>query len=131
MGPTSRRRRDGQRPKKSLGQHFLTDRAVAEDIVQALDLHAGERLLEIGAGHGMLTRRLLEQRVEAAVVEVDADLIPELESLPVRVIHADILRVSPGTVFGGAEYKVVGNIPYYISSPILRHLLESRPQPVH
>lgn len=61
-------------------------------------------------------------------VELDADLIPELELLPVRIVHGDILKVDPASFFSG-EYKLVGNLPYYISSPILRHFLERQPKP--
>lgn len=101
------------------------------DIVAALEVRNGDRVLEIGPGHGALTRALVVGGANVAAVELDGELISELERLPIRVIHADILRVDPGTVFTGASqpYKVVGNIPYYISSPILRHLLEARPKP--
>lgn len=118
-----------RRAKKSLGQHFLADPSAVRDAVEALDLRTGERVLEIGPGHGVLTRALVEAGAEVAAVELDTELIPELERLPVHVIHADILRVDPGRVFEGRSYKVAGNIPYYISSPILRHLLEAQPKP--
>jgi 16S rRNA (adenine1518-N6/adenine1519-N6)-dimethyltransferase len=117
------------RPKKSLGQHFLTDQQALADIVAALRLTPGERVLEIGPGQGVLTRALLEGGAEVAAVELDPDLAAELRGLPIQLIQADILKVDPGGVFGGAAYKVAGNIPYYISSPILRHLLEAQPKP--
>ena len=117
--------------KKSLGQHFLADDTVAAEAVAALDVRPGDRVLEIGPGRGALTRRLVEAGAEVIAVELDTDLLPELSELPIRVIHADILRVDPGSVFAGdgRPYKVAGNIPYYISSPILRRLLEAAPKP--
>jgi 16S rRNA (adenine1518-N6/adenine1519-N6)-dimethyltransferase len=125
--------------KKSLGQHFLTDASVVRDIVAALELKPGERVLEIGPGHGVLTQALVERGAEVAAIELDDELIPELQRLPIHVIHDDILRVDLGGVMGGEvshpapgarrPYKVAGNIPYYISSAILRHLLEAQPKP--
>lgn len=117
------------RPKKSLGQHFLADRQVVRDILAALDLRPADQVLEIGPGQGVLTRALVEAGARVAAVELDSDLIPELQLLPVQVIQADVLKVDPGRVFPTGPYKVAGNIPYYISSPILRHLLEAQPKP--
>jgi 16S rRNA (adenine1518-N6/adenine1519-N6)-dimethyltransferase len=115
--------------KKALGQHFLTDPLVVADTVAALEIAPGDRVLEIGAGRGVLTQGLVEAGADVAAVELDTDLIPDLRRLPVRVIEADILKVPPGDVFGPGAYKVAGNIPYYISSLILRHLLEAKPKP--
>jgi 16S rRNA (adenine1518-N6/adenine1519-N6)-dimethyltransferase len=117
------------RAKKSLGQHFLADRQVVQDIVAALDIRPGDQVLEIGPGHGVLTRALVEAGATVAAVELDRELIPELRTLPIHVIHQDILKVDPGRIFHGPPYKVAGNIPYYISSPILRRLLEAQPKP--
>lgn len=127
--------------KKSLGQHFLADAQVVTDILQALELQAGDRVLEIGPGQGVLTHALVHAGAEVTAVELDQDLIADLRRLPIRVIHDDILHVDVGALMRGAgvlgnrnpalgtRYKVAGNIPYYISSAILRHLLEARPQP--
>ncbi|MFI5268312.1 MAG: ribosomal RNA small subunit methyltransferase A, partial [Chloroflexota bacterium] len=117
------------RPKKSLGQHFLADQQVVDDVVAALDVRRGDQVLEIGPGQGVLTRALIQAGARVVAVELDADLIPELRELPIEVVEADILKVDPGQVFGSGAYKVAGNIPYYISSPILRHLLEAQPKP--
>ena len=112
-----------------MGQYFLADPLVLRDVVAALDIGRGDQLLEIGPGHGVLTRALVEAGAEVVVVELDAELIPELRQLPVRVVEADILKVDPGRTFPRGPYKVAGNIPYYISAPILRHLLEAQPKP--
>ena len=117
------------RPKKSLGQHFLADQEVIGDVMAALDVRRGDQVLEIGPGHGVLTRALVAAGAVVVAVELDGALIPELRQLPVRVVEADILKVDPGQAFSGGAYKVAGNIPYYISSPILRHLLEAKPKP--
>ena len=105
------------------------DPLVVDDILAALDLSRGDQVLEIGPGQGVLTRALVAAGADVVAVELDADLIPELQRLPIRVIQADILQVDPGRVFESGPYKVAGNIPYYISSPILRHLLEASPKP--
>jgi hypothetical protein len=120
-----------QRPfaKKSLGQHFLADLAAVEDMAAALDLRPGHQVLEIGAGRGVLTRRLVELGAQVVAVELDADLVPELATLPIQILQHDVLSLDVGQVFGGPPYKVVGNIPYYISSPILRRVLEASPKP--
>ena len=115
--------------KKSLGQHFLADLQVVRETVAALDARPGDQILEIGPGRGVLTEALVEAGAKVVAVELDADLIPELRRLPIEIIQADILKVDPGRVFERGSYKVAGNIPYYISSPILRHLLEANPQP--
>lgn len=96
--------------------------------MRAVDPHPGDNILEIGAGHGALTGRLAATGAQITAVELDADLIPELQRLPVRVLHADALEIEPGQLFDGG-YKLVGNIPYYISSALLRHFLEAQPRP--
>jgi 16S rRNA (adenine1518-N6/adenine1519-N6)-dimethyltransferase len=117
--------------KKSLGQHFLVDREVLADIVDALEVVPGDRVLEIGPGHGVLTRALLDAGASITAVELDPELAGSLrETLPgVRVIEGDILSIQAASLFEGEPYKVAGNIPYYISSPILRHVLEPSPKP--
>jgi 16S rRNA (adenine1518-N6/adenine1519-N6)-dimethyltransferase len=77
----------------------------------------------------VLTRRLAATGATVTAIELDRDLIEELQALPVRVVHGDVLQVPPSAVLEPRPYKLAGNIPYYISSPILRHFLEAEPRP--
>jgi 16S rRNA (adenine1518-N6/adenine1519-N6)-dimethyltransferase len=128
-------RGDGGRPppiRKSLGQHFLNDERILKRIVDALDLRAGETVVEIGPGRGSLTALLVGTGVRVVGVEYDRLLVQRLEERfrdtpNLTVIQADVLTVSLGEVAGGA-YKLVGNVPYYITTPILFHALEA-PRP--
>ncbi|KAA2283695.1 16S rRNA (adenine(1518)-N(6)/adenine(1519)-N(6))-dimethyltransferase RsmA [Arenimonas fontis] len=121
-------------PKKSLGQHFLVDRAYIERVVAAVDPKPGDRLVEIGPGQGAITYPLLRRHGELTVVEFDRDLITPLvegaEGLGrLTVIHKDVLQVDFGKLAADDGHAVprirlVGNLPYNISSPILFHALE-------
>lgn len=128
-------RRHGLTPRKGLGQNFLTDPATLDKLVQAAGVTREDAVLEIGPGLGSLTRHLARAARRVTAVEIDQNLIPILEQVlqpetNVRVIHADILSLDPQEIMQGEPYLVVANIPYYITSAILRHLLESghRPQ---
>lgn len=125
--------------KKQLGQHFLHDAGVVDKIVRAIDPKPGERLVEIGPGQGALTVPLLRRILAAAgdappspaltVIEFDRDLIAGLERIntevaPLRIVHADVLTVDLSELAGGVPVRLVGNLPYNISSPILFHALE-------
>ncbi len=117
-----------------LGQHFLTDHKVAERIVAAADLSHTDLVLEIGAGRGALTVPLARRAGKVIAVEVDRRLFPSLrEALQgldnVRLVHGDILAQDIGALTGHRPYKVVANLPYYITSAVLRHLLASRWRP--
>jgi len=121
-------------PKKSLGQNFLVDQGALQRIVSAADLTGSETVLEIGPGLGALTRHLAVAAGRVVTVELDGRLIPLLEDqlagMPnVQLIEGDILRLDPAELMGG-PYKVVANLPYYITAAILRHLLGAtlRPQ---
>lgn len=121
-------------PKKSLGQNFLVDQGALQRIVSAADLTGSETVLEIGPGLGALTRHLAAAAGRVVTVELDGRLIPLLEDqlagMPnVQLIEGDILRLDPAELMGG-PYKVVANLPYYITAAILRHLLGAtlRPQ---
>jgi 16S rRNA (adenine1518-N6/adenine1519-N6)-dimethyltransferase len=117
-------------PKKSLGQHFLHDRGVIEKIVLAVDPQPGDRLFEIGPGQGAITFPLLRRHGALTVIEFDRDLItPLMESAEgvgeLTIIHKDVLKVDFGKLAGdGPPIRLVGNLPYNISSPILFHALE-------
>jgi 16S rRNA (adenine1518-N6/adenine1519-N6)-dimethyltransferase len=116
-------------PKKQLGQHFLSDRGVIEQIVLAVDPRPGERLVEIGPGQGAITLPLLRRHHALTVIEFDRDLITPLaiaaEGLgDLTIIHKDVLRVDFGKLAGDERIRLVGNLPYNISTPILFHVLE-------
>lgn len=111
--------------QKQLGQNFLIDGNVVENILAALELTADDEVLEIGPGLGALTERLAERAGHVTAVEIDRNLARELtRDFPeVEVITQDILKLSP--VQFPAGVKIVGNLPYYITSAIIMHLLES------
>jgi len=130
-------------PKKSLGQNFLFDPTILDRIVAAGEVTANDVVLEIGPGAGSLTRCLAESAKEVIAVELDDRLIPILQytlaDYPnVKIVHGDILGLKISEFFKNSEisdsevqgvYKVVANIPYYLTSAIIRHLLESRTKP--
>ncbi len=109
--------------RKRFGQHFLTDPGVLERIVAALAPGAADQLLEIGPGHGALTALLHDRVARYVAVEIDRDLIAGLEAsfAQLEVVNADILRVPLETLLAGS-WRVVGNLPYNISSPLLLKL---------
>lgn len=124
----------GVRPKKSLGQNFLVDPTHRARIVDAADLTVDDTVLEIGPGPGVLTELIAAQAGWVVAIELDDRLIPFLHQRfaaqsNVRIVHGDILRTDPGTLTEGRPYKVVANLPYYITSAAIRHLLESKPAP--
>jgi len=121
-------------PNKSLGQNFLTDPTVLESIVGVAGVTDQDTVLEIGAGLGHLTGHLAAAAKQVVAVELDHRLIPVLEetlkSHPnVRIVQGDILQLKAGDLVQQDEYLVVANIPYYITSRILRNLLESALKP--
>ena len=123
------------RARKSLGQHFLVDPRAANRIVAAADLAAGDTVLEIGPGNGVLTRRLVERAGQVVAVELDHRLAAELparlgmpENLEVR--QGDARTVAIEDLVGlGNPYKMIANLPYYAASPIIRRFLESDTPP--
>ncbi|MBK8985831.1 MAG: ribosomal RNA small subunit methyltransferase A [Chloroflexi bacterium] len=120
-------------PKKSLGQNFLFDENVLRRIVTAAELQPTDAVLEIGPGLGALTRLLAQTAVSVTAVELDGRLLPilreELAHFPnVHLIHGDILEQDPAQLFA-RPYKVVANVPYYITGAILRHLLSAAHKP--
>ncbi len=120
------------RPKKSFGQHFLHEQRYIQLIVSAIAPRAGDSLVEIGPGEGALTLPLLAAAGSLTAIELDGELIPGLcaRATPVgelEVVHADVLKVDLSAMArerGVARLRIAGNLPYYISSPILFHCLE-------
>ena len=133
MHPRHLLQRYNLHPKKGLGQNFLVDEGALRRIVAAADLTGSDTVLEIGPGLGALTKLLAEAAGRVVAVELDARLIPLLESelagiINVEVVEGDILKLDPSALIG-TRYKVVANLPYYITAKILRHLLEARTRP--
>jgi len=123
------------RPRKALSQNFLTDGAALDTIVAAAELRPGDRVVEVGPGLGVLTRRLLAAGASVLAVELDprlaAYLRRELGSVPgFELIEADALSLHPRDCFPGEEFKLVANIPYHITSPLLHAFLEGKRPPL-
>jgi 16S rRNA (adenine1518-N6/adenine1519-N6)-dimethyltransferase len=119
--------------KKHLGQHFLVDPNVLDRILDAADLSSADTVLEVGPGLGLLTQALARRCGRVVAIEVDRRLIAVLgETLAgltnVEIVPADVLTVDPAALADG-PYLVVANLPYYITSPVLRHFLEAARQP--
>jgi len=117
------------RPRKSLSQNFLTDPEALDAIVEAAQLSPGDRVVEIGPGLGVLTRRLLAAGASVLAVEVDPRLAEYLRrelygARHFELIEADALSLHPREMFPGEPFKVVANIPYHITSPLLHTFLE-------
>ena len=130
------------RPSRGLGQNFLCNQTILERIVAAAELTPGDAVLEIGAGLGALTERLAREAGRVVAVELDERLIPVLQSTladleNITLIQGDILALDPAALINAPnlqsqsqpQYKVVANLPYYITSAVLRHLLEASLKP--
>jgi 16S rRNA (adenine1518-N6/adenine1519-N6)-dimethyltransferase len=121
-------------PKKSLGQNFLVDHNALLKIVRDAEVQPGDRVLEIGAGLGSLTRVLAVNAEKVVAIEIDEKLFPAMIEVlkpfeNVQVIQGDILEMDLRELFSKSGYKVVANIPYYITSAVIRHLLEASVKP--
>jgi 16S rRNA (adenine1518-N6/adenine1519-N6)-dimethyltransferase len=131
-------RQHGLHPDKRLGQNFLIDNASLLKIIQAAELQPGDLVLEIGAGLGNLTRQLAIRSQRVVAVELDHRLMPALRQVltpfqNVTIVQGDILSIPAFELlqsFVGNSYQVVANIPYYITSAVIRRLLESTPPPI-
>jgi len=128
QAPSHILRQSGLRPRKGLGQNFLQDGRVARRIVEGLGIVGDEVVVEVGPGTGVLTSSLVDSGAKIVAIELDANLASLLkERYPedrLTVVHADVLAVDPCELVPGG-YKLVGNIPYYITGSIIRHFLES------
>jgi len=127
-------KRHGLRADKSLGQNFLQDPFALAAIASAAEINATDTVLEIGPGLGSLTRYLAASAKQVVAVELDRDMLPPLRAViapysNVRVIHGDILELAPQELVAEKDYIVAANIPYYITSAVIRHLLESEVKP--
>ncbi len=127
-------RRHGLTPRKGLGQNFLINSAILQRVVDAAAIAPGDVVLEIGPGVGNLTRLLAASARQVTAVELDKDLLPVLHEVlaacpNVRLLSGDILQVNPADLFSASGYLVVANIPYNITSAIIRHLLEAAVKP--
>ena len=132
-------------PSKGLGQHFLTDERTLERILETASIGKDDVIVEVGSGIGLLTRRMAQRAAYVLAVELDRKMIRILQDslgrlANVHLITGDILKVVPAAEIARAlgtdktaivPYKVVGNLPYYITSAILRHLLTADARPTH
>lgn len=117
------------RAKKSLGQHFLHERGVVGKILLAVDPKPGDRIVEIGPGQGAMTLPLLDRHGALTAIEFDRDLLAPLADAArthgaLTLIHADVLDVDFGALAADGPIRLVGNLPYNLSSPILFHALD-------
>ena len=139
-------RRFGLRARKGLGQHFLTDEGALKAIIQAAELAPSDIVIEVGPGLGVLTRELAGKVAWLFTVELDSKLAAILQKnlaslRNVSVINRDILEIDPPSLLretpaglpelaeSALSYKVVANLPYYITSPVLRHFLTAQAKP--
>lgn len=124
-------KRFGIHMSKKLGQNFLIRRSVVDEIVAAAELTAGEPVLEIGPGIGTLTQGLAQSGAAVTAVELDRRLLEVLDTTlaqynNVRIIHGDVLKVNIPEIMNHKPFKVVANLPYYITTPIIISLLEMK-----
>lgn len=122
------------RPNKAFGQNFLIDRPVLQQIIEAAELDATDQVLEVGAGTGVLTRELAERVRRVVAVELEHDMLTLLAETTghysnVEILARNLLYLNPQEVFGSEAYKLVANLPYYITAPTFRHFLESANAP--
>jgi 16S rRNA (adenine1518-N6/adenine1519-N6)-dimethyltransferase len=133
MPPDRKSSHKGHFARKRFGQHFLSDVGVIEDIVRAINPRPGQALVEIGPGLGAMTDPVVELSEHLTVIELDRDLVQRLRLRPeLTVIESDVLKVDFGALAqqaqeapsgSGRKLRVIGNLPYNISTPILFHLL--------
>ena len=116
---------------KKLGQNFLIKRGIVDEIVKAADLQEGEPVLEIGPGIGTLTQGLAQSGANVTAIELDTRLLEVLDTTlaqysNVNIVHGDVLKLDVPSIMNHEPFKVVANLPYYITTPIIMSLLESR-----
>ena len=116
---------------KKLGQNFLIKRGIVDEIVHAAELTLGEPVLEVGPGIGTLTQGLAQSGADVTAIELDRRLLEVLDTTlasydNVRIVHGDVLKLDVPTIMNHKPFKVVANLPYYITTPIIMSLLESK-----
>ena len=116
---------------KKLGQNFLIKRGIVDEIVHAAELTPGEPVLEVGPGIGTLTQGLAQSGADVTAIELDRRLLEVLDTTlasydNVRIIHGDVLKLDVPMIMNHKPFKVVANLPYYITTPIIMSLLESK-----
>lgn len=116
---------------KKLGQNFLIKRGIVDEIVHAAELTVGEPVLEVGPGIGTLTQGLAQSGADVTAIELDRRLLEVLDTTlasydNVRIIHGDVLKLDVPTIMNHKPFKVVANLPYYITTPIIMSLLERK-----
>ena len=116
---------------KKLGQNFLIKRGIVDEIVHAAELTPGEPVLEVGPGIGTLTQGLAQSGADVTAIELDRRLLAVLDTTlasydNVRIIHGDVLKLDVPSIMNHKPFKVVANLPYYITTPIVMSLLESK-----
>ena len=116
---------------KKLGQNFLIKRGIVDEIVHAAEITVGEPVLEVGPGIGTLTQGLAQSGADVTAIELDRRLLEVLDTTlasydNVRIIHGDVLKLDVPTIMNHKPFKVVANLPYYITTPIIMSLLESK-----
>lgn len=116
---------------KKLGQNFLIKRGIVDEIVKAADLQEGEPVLEIGPGIGTLTQGLAQSGANVTAIELDTRLLEVLDTTlaqysNVTIVHGDVLKLDVPSIMNHEPFKVVANLPYYITTPIIMSFLESR-----
>ncbi len=123
--------------KKHLGQHFLNSPKALKEMVESADIKGDDYVLEIGPGKGVLTEKILEKSKHLFVIEKDKDMIPileqrfekEIKNKKLKIIEGDILKFSPEEYFKEKKYKIVANIPYYITGAIIEKFLSTKNPP--
>lgn len=134
LDPSAVLKRYGLHANKSLGQNFLKDIEALENVLAAAEIRTTDTVLEIGPGLGSLTRYLAVSAERVVAIELDPRIIPPLEAIlaphsNVRIIQGDILKLTPDELVQQQDYVVAANIPYYITSAVIRRLLESPIKP--
>ena len=122
------------RPNKAFGQNFLINRSILQAIIEAAEITADDTILEVGSGTGVLTRELAKRANRVVAVEIERDMLALLAETTqpypnVELVARNLLFLDPVEFFGQSAYKLVANLPYYITAPTFRHFLESANPP--